>query len=133
MNMPSTPRKTSITHQRAAEIVHQHRISDSPFAPARAKLCNRVKRNVGGWLSMKLRDVLDHDRLLLVACNDCHGKTPLDPARFALRVGVHTDIADLLHELNCPVCGSADIVISSHSPLETHRPATPPPAADTRR
>ncbi len=81
---------------------------------------------------MKLRDVLDHDRLLLVACNDCHGKTPLDPARFALRVGVHTDVADLIHELNCPVCGSADIEIGSHSPVEALRPAASAPAEIAR-
>lgn len=84
---------------------------------------------------MKLRDVLDHDRLLLVACNDCHGKTPLDPAGFALRVGVHADVADLIHDLNCPVCGSADIELGAHSPIEAHtgearRPA--PAALDAR-
>jgi Zn finger protein HypA/HybF involved in hydrogenase expression len=72
---------------------------------------------------MKLRDVLDHDRLLLVACNDCHGKTPLDPAGFALRVGAHTDVADLIHDLTCPVCGSAEIELGSHSPVEARRRA----------
>lgn len=73
---------------------------------------------------MKLRDVLDHDRLLLVACDDCHAKTPLDPASFALRVGVHTDIADLVHDMSCPVCGAADITLGSHSPLEAPAPAS---------
>lgn len=67
---------------------------------------------------MKLRDVLDHDRLLLVACHDCHAKTPLDPARYALRVGVHADISDLLHDMTCPVCGASDITLGSHSPLD---------------
>lgn len=67
---------------------------------------------------MKLRDLLDQDRLLLVACNDCNGKTPLDPAAFALRLGVQTSIADLAHDLTCPVCGSADIALGAFSPLE---------------
>ncbi len=72
---------------------------------------------------MKLRDVLDHDRLLLVACDDCHARTPLDPVSFALRLGVDTDIADLVHDMTCPVCGSTEITLGSHSPLDTPAPA----------
>lgn len=74
-------------------------------------------RRVGGDV-MNLRDLLDHDRLLLVVCNDCNAKTPLDPARFALRLGVQTHLADLAHELTCPVCGSADIALNAFSPIE---------------
>lgn len=77
---------------------------------------------------MKLRDVLDHDQLLLVACHDCNAKTPLDPAYFALRLGVHASIADLRHEVLCPVCGSAEITLGVHSPVVT-RDATAPTTA----
>ena len=69
------------------------------------------------WWVMKFRDVLDSDHLLLVACHDCGGKTPLDPAPLALRLGVHTDIADVASETLCPVCGSADFTLGVHSPV----------------
>lgn len=70
---------------------------------------------------MKLRDVLDNDHLLLVECNDCNAKTPLDPAYFALRLGVDATIEDLAPALVCPVCGSADIGLGAHSPVEHAR------------
>ena len=66
---------------------------------------------------MKFRDVLNSDHLLLVACHDCGGKTPLDPAPIALRVGVQTDIAAVTPEIHCPVCGSTDITLGVHSPV----------------
>jgi Zn finger protein HypA/HybF involved in hydrogenase expression len=73
------------------------------------------------WWVMKFRDVLDSDQLLLVACHDCGGKTPLDPAPLALRLGVHTDIADVAHEMLCPVCGSADFTLGVHSPVPARK------------
>ena len=51
---------------------------------------------------MKFRDVLNNDHLLLVACHDCGGKTPLDPAPIALRVGVQADIAEVTPESALP-------------------------------
>ena len=71
---------------------------------------------------MKLRDLLDHDRLLLVACDDCHAKTPLDPAHFALRYGVHGDISALKPEIVCPSCGSHDFTLRAFSPIEPVEP-----------
>jgi hypothetical protein len=74
---------------------------------------------------MKLRDLLDQDRLLLVACDDCHAKTPLDPAPFALRYGVDLRVAALTHDLRCPSCGSADIALRAFSPIEKREVAVP--------
>ncbi len=74
---------------------------------------------------MRLRDLLDQDRLLLVRCFDCNAKTPLDPVSFALRLGVHAPIADIEPELVCPVCGSADITLGTHSPVEHQRAEQP--------
>lgn len=76
---------------------------------------------------MKLRDLLDHDRLLLVACDDCHAKTPLDPANFALRHGVQTDVSDLTGDMLCPSCGSAEIALRAFSPVEQRELAVAPP------
>ncbi len=82
-------------------------------------------RGLDGWvvMIMMLRDLLDHDRLLLVVCHDCNAKTPLDPATFALRLGVHTALADLVHELACPICGSAEIALNAFSPIEKRETA----------
>lgn len=73
---------------------------------------------------MKFRDVLNSDHLLLVACHDCGGKTPLDPAPIALRLGVQTDIEAVTPELQCPVCGSADITLGVHSPVTSRESLT---------
>jgi hypothetical protein len=70
---------------------------------------------------MKFRDVLDSDHLLLVACHDCGGKTPLDPAPIALRLGVHADITVVAPETVCPVCGSTDFTLGVHSPVAAKR------------
>ena len=70
---------------------------------------------------MKFRDVLNSDHLLLVACHDCGGKTPLDPTPIALRVGAQTDIAAVTPEMHCPVCGSADITLGVHSPVASRQ------------
>ncbi len=80
-----------------------------------------------GWAGgvMKLRDVLNHDRLLLVSCHDCNSKTPLDPAYFALRLGVEHTVEDIAPEMHCPICGSADITLSAHSPLERRETTAP--------
>jgi Zn finger protein HypA/HybF involved in hydrogenase expression len=75
---------------------------------------------------MKLRDLLDHDRLLLVACEDCHAKTPLDPASFALRHGAQTDVATLIDDLLCPSCGSTEITLRAFSPVEQRELAVTP-------
>ncbi|MDP3492753.1 MAG: hypothetical protein Q8R82_06530 [Hyphomonadaceae bacterium] len=80
---------------------------------------------------MKLRDYLDHDRLLLVACQDCNAKTPLDPAHFALRFGANTSVEDLAPGIVCPVCGSADIKLGAHSPMERQAERNTTPADTT--
>jgi hypothetical protein len=72
---------------------------------------------------MKLRDLLNNDRLILVVCDDCGGRTPVDPAQHALRVGVDTAVADLKADMTCPVCGSAEISLASYSPLMREAPA----------
>jgi hypothetical protein len=79
---------------------------------------------------MKLRDLLDHDQLLLVACNDCNAKTPLDPAELALRMGTQTHLADIAPDLRCPSCGSADILVGAFSPLDKNEHIVARPAAD---
>ena len=70
---------------------------------------------------MRFRDLLDSDHLLLVTCHDCGGKTPLDPAPIALRLGVEADITIVTPETLCPVCGSADITLGIHSPVAARR------------
>ncbi len=70
---------------------------------------------------MNFRDLLDNDQLILVACHDCNGRTPIDPAPLALDLGVATDVAVLKPDLHCPVCGSADITLGAFSPLERNR------------
>jgi hypothetical protein len=73
---------------------------------------------------MKFRDVLNSDQLLLVACHECGGKTPLDPSPIALRVGVQTDIDAVTGEMHCPLCGSADITLGAHSPVTSRASAS---------
>lgn len=67
---------------------------------------------------MKFRDLLNNDQLILVACQDCGGKTPVDPALPALELGVDADVSDLRSTLNCPICGSADVELGTHSPVQ---------------
>lgn len=66
---------------------------------------------------MKFRDVLNSDHLLLVACDDCGAKTPLDPAPIALRIGVQAEVDAEMLDMHCPMCGSADITLGVHSPV----------------
>jgi Zn finger protein HypA/HybF involved in hydrogenase expression len=66
---------------------------------------------------MKFRDLLNNDQLILVACQDCGAKTPVDPALPALERGVDADVDVLRSHLNCPVCGSADVELRAHSPV----------------
>lgn len=66
---------------------------------------------------MKFRDLLNNDQLILVACQDCGGKTPVDPALPALERGLDADIGDLQSTLNCPICGSAEVELRTHSPV----------------
>ncbi len=68
-------------------------------------------------LVMKFRDLLNNDQLILVACQDCGGKTPVDPALPALEHGVDADVDRLRAELHCPVCGSSDVELRAHSPV----------------
>lgn len=79
---------------------------------------------------MKFRDLLNNDQLILVVCNDCTGKTPVDPAPPALELGVDADVAKLGAHLHCPVCGSADVELRAHSPIPSY--ATPPERASER-
>lgn len=74
---------------------------------------------------MKFRDLLNNDQLILIACQDCGGKTPVDPAPPALELGVDADVDDLRSDLNCPVCGSADVELRAHSPIATAAVARP--------
>lgn len=76
-------------------------------------------RNVVG--DMNFRDLLNNDQLILVACHDCDGRTPMDPAPLALDLGVATDVAVLKPGLNCPVCGSSDVTLAAFSPLERNK------------
>lgn len=78
---------------------------------------------------MKFRDLLNNDQLILVACQDCGGKTPVDPALPALELGVDADVSDLRSTLNCPICGSADVELRTHSPVHA-RAAVPARASD---
>lgn len=78
-------------------------------------------RGVG--LAMKLRELLDSDQLILVVCDECRAKTPVDPAPPALEHGVNADVSDLRSNLNCPICGSADVTLQAYSPLATQRAA----------
>ena len=66
---------------------------------------------------MKFRDLLNNDQLILVACQDCGGKTPVDPALPALQHGVDADVDDLRSDLKGPICGSADVELRAHSPI----------------
>ncbi len=68
-------------------------------------------------LVMKFRDLLNNDQLILVACQDCGAKTPVDPALRALQHGVDAEVDNLRSELHCPVCGSSDIELRAHSPV----------------
>ena len=73
---------------------------------------------MAAWgVAMKFRDLLNNDQLILVACQDCGGKTPVDPALLALELGVDADVGVLRSTLHCPVCGSADVELRTHSPV----------------
>ena len=76
---------------------------------------------------MKLSDVLDQDKLLLVVCHDCTARIPLDPAPHALRWGANAPIERVEAGLHCPSCGSEDITLKAFSPIEEqHAPAPEP-------
>ena len=95
-----------------------HFISDSLFASRRCRISAQSRRQGPGWgLVMKFRDLLNNDQLILVACQDCGSKTPVDPALPALEHGVDADIDRLRPELHCPVCGSSDVELRAHSPV----------------
>lgn len=73
---------------------------------------------MAGWdMVMKFRDLLNNDQLILVACQDCGGRTPVDPAPLALELGIDADIARLAAHLRCPVCGSAEVELRAYSPV----------------
>ena len=78
---------------------------------------------------MKFRDLLNNDQLILVVCQDCGAKTPVDPALSALEHGVDADIDNLRPELHCPVCGSSDVELRAHSPV-AHGAAVAPRATE---
>ena len=85
---------------------------------------------VSGCSVMKLSDVLDHDRLLLVVCHDCTARIPLDPTPHALRWGANAPLERIEAGLLCPSCGSEDITLTTFSPIEGQQPAPPPQHAD---
>lgn len=63
---------------------------------------------------MKLLEVIERDELLEVRCNDCHARTPLDPAFFAARRGPDIELGVLRGRLVCPGCGSTDFELRSN-------------------
>lgn len=67
---------------------------------------------------MTFGDLLNTDQLILIACDECNARTPIDPAPHALHAGLGADIAQLAPEVRCPVCGSSDITLKAHSPVE---------------
>jgi hypothetical protein len=73
---------------------------------------------------MTLGDLLNNDQLILVVCDDCGVKTPIDPAPHALRLGLGADLSRLASHVLCPSCGSADVALKAHSPV-VHRAETP--------
>jgi len=73
---------------------------------------------------MTFGDLLNNDQLILVVCEDCSTRTPVDPAPHALHVGLGAELAQLAPEVRCPVCGSADIALRAHSPVK-HRAESP--------
>lgn len=79
---------------------------------------------------MKFRDLLDNDQLILVVCEDCGGKTPIDPAPPALELGVDADVAKLGAYFHCPVCGSAEVELRAYTPAASF--ATPHERASER-
>jgi hypothetical protein len=70
---------------------------------------------------MNFRDLLDNDQLILIACHDCGGRTPIDPAPIALDLGIATNVAVLKPDLQCPVCASTDLTLAAFSPLQRDR------------
>lgn len=79
---------------------------------------------MGVGLAMTLGDLLNNDQLILVVCDDCGVKTPLDPSPHALRIGLSADLARLSHAVRCPSCGSAELALKAHSPV-VHRSESP--------
>jgi hypothetical protein len=79
---------------------------------------------VGVGVAMTLGDLLNTDQLILVVCDDCGVKTPIDPAPHALRIGLGADLARLSHAVRCPSCGSAELALKAHSPV-VHRSESP--------
>ena len=73
---------------------------------------------------MTFGDLLNTDQLILIACDECNARTPIDPAPHALDAGLSTDIAQLAPDVRCPVCGSAEITLRAHSPVK-HRSESP--------
>ena len=73
---------------------------------------------------MKLREVIDLNRLLEVSCGDCHARTPLDPTFFAKRRGFDATLGELRQQLVCPGCGSAEIEIAAVWPSRVREPVS---------
>lgn len=72
---------------------------------------------VGVGLAMTLGDLLNNDQLILVVCDDCGVKTPVDPAPHALSLGLGADLSRLAAHVRCPSCGSAELALKAHSPV----------------
>lgn len=72
---------------------------------------------VGASDAMTLGDLLNNDQLILVVCDDCGVKTPIDPAPHALCLGLGANLSDLASHVLCPSCGSADVALKTHSPV----------------
>jgi hypothetical protein len=76
---------------------------------------------------MTFGELISSHRLILCACNDCGGRTPIDPSSPARRLGRTTDLETLKADMACPVCGSVDVGLSAYAPAE-HQPSAQSPA-----
>jgi Zn finger protein HypA/HybF involved in hydrogenase expression len=72
---------------------------------------------------MTIGELISSHRLILCKCNDCGGRTPIDPSLPARRFGRTVDLAALKAETACPVCGSADVELSAYAPADAQSPA----------
>jgi len=78
---------------------------------------------------MTIGELISSHRLILCACNDCGGRTPIDPGIPARRFGRTTDLETLKADMPCPVCGSADVELSAYAPAEHQLSAQSPAMA----
>ncbi len=74
---------------------------------------------------MRIGELINNHRLILCTCNDCGGRTPIDPSLPAQRFGRSADLDALKAEMACPICGSADVELRAYAPAPANTPETP--------